>query len=475
MTATEGLLGAQNGQNAGAVTGAGYAAVGNGGFKFNVSEIVLHFGREYYTMMSCEPERLHCFYSKQSSALHCNEEEMDATVCMGLEEIHERMVGMGYNGVRVVIANIDCQPSMNGAILIFVLGTMTWPTGVSRKFAQTFLLAEQPNGYFVLNDIMRILCTEEKAPLLGSKVPATIAHKTVVEPAVRQPPANAAAGEAAGAAAVPVAVPPAADPPKVAVASAEDGAAKTAAAKPAPSTTAGSGGKKGVNIIVKKQQDESKSSSSSATSSSPPADAPDKTTASSPSTEPASQLPSSWAKLAAVQKNRWGNGVVAESKGPVASIPVAPSSEGAASRKTAAGSGPANKGATPGGHQGERAAGRDRRVLGEGEVAKSVYVHEIKGRVERQALRKLFEQFGPIKSYDVVASKGIAFIEFESLEAQSAALKAPLTWNNEPLVVEARRAPQAKRDGPVRPGGEPVAPSRRTPQGRPSGNTKPQE
>ena len=56
--------------------------------KFDVNDIVMHFGREYYTTLSCHPERLHCFYGKQSSLLHCQEEDTEAAVCVGLEEIH---------------------------------------------------------------------------------------------------------------------------------------------------------------------------------------------------------------------------------------------------------------------------------------------------------------------------------------------------------------------------------------------------
>ena len=55
---------------------------------------------------------------------------------------------------------MDAQSSANGGIIIQVIGEMSNRGEPWRKFAQTFFLAEQPNGYFVLNDIFRFLKEE---------------------------------------------------------------------------------------------------------------------------------------------------------------------------------------------------------------------------------------------------------------------------------------------------------------------------
>jgi hypothetical protein len=47
--------------------------------------------------------------------------------------------------------------SLDGGIIIQVLGEMCNRGCASQKFAQTFFLAEQPSGYYVLNDIFRFL------------------------------------------------------------------------------------------------------------------------------------------------------------------------------------------------------------------------------------------------------------------------------------------------------------------------------
>lgn len=55
------------------------------------------------------------------------------------------------------MSNVDSQGSAGNGIVIQVLGEMSNDGNPNRKFAQTFFLAEQPNGYYVLNDMFRYL------------------------------------------------------------------------------------------------------------------------------------------------------------------------------------------------------------------------------------------------------------------------------------------------------------------------------
>ncbi len=54
------------------------------------------------------------------------------------------------------ITNVDSQASISGGVLVQVLGEMS-NHGDCQKFCQTFFLAEQPTGYYVLNNIFRFL------------------------------------------------------------------------------------------------------------------------------------------------------------------------------------------------------------------------------------------------------------------------------------------------------------------------------
>ncbi|KAK3812315.1 MAG: hypothetical protein J3Q66DRAFT_404123 [Benniella sp.] len=126
----------------------------------DLKEIGLIFVHEYYTIVNQDPTRLHCFYDKNSIMSH-GTEGRDATYCEGRQasEIHSHIVDLGYEDCRVLVRSVDSHKSLNGGIMIQVLGEMSnqGGRGPSQRFAQTFFLAEQPNGYYVLNDIFRYL------------------------------------------------------------------------------------------------------------------------------------------------------------------------------------------------------------------------------------------------------------------------------------------------------------------------------
>ncbi|KAJ3021709.1 hypothetical protein HKX48_007995 [Thoreauomyces humboldtii] len=120
-------------------------------------EVGWMFVQEYYTFLNRSPERLHCFYKKNSACLHGHEGESTAIVFHGQHDIHGRITELGFDDCKVLVSNVDSQSSMTGGIVVQVLGEMANSGGASHKFAQTFFLAEQPSGYYVLNDIFRYL------------------------------------------------------------------------------------------------------------------------------------------------------------------------------------------------------------------------------------------------------------------------------------------------------------------------------
>ena len=71
---------------------------------------------------------------------------------------------MDFGGVKFEIKSIDSQDSLNAGVLVVVTGTM-WSKDSKRDFVQTFFLAPQEKGYYVLNDISRYL---EEEPLFDN-------------------------------------------------------------------------------------------------------------------------------------------------------------------------------------------------------------------------------------------------------------------------------------------------------------------
>jgi hypothetical protein len=103
---------------------------------------------------------------------------------------------LDFKKAKVYITNVDSQSSVSGGVLVQVLGEMSNNGESCQKFCQTFFLAEQPEGYYVLNNIFRFLKedidadydeTEEngvdRAPTFNFQDPAKQASQPVAKPA----------------------------------------------------------------------------------------------------------------------------------------------------------------------------------------------------------------------------------------------------------------------------------------------------
>lgn len=101
-----------------------------------------------------------------------------------LQAIQERIQQLDFHDCKVRISNVDSQGSFNN-ILIQVIGELSNKGGEPRKFVQTFVLAQQPSGYFVLNDIFRYIDEEtEDEPLeAATEMPAQEAPAAPAAPA----------------------------------------------------------------------------------------------------------------------------------------------------------------------------------------------------------------------------------------------------------------------------------------------------
>ncbi|KAK9159925.1 hypothetical protein Syun_006266 [Stephania yunnanensis] len=78
-----------------------------------------------------------------------------ANVWVDMQAINEKILSLGYSDYLAEIKTVDAQESYNGGVLVLVTGYLTGKDGVKRNFTQSFFLAPQDRGYFVLNDIFR--------------------------------------------------------------------------------------------------------------------------------------------------------------------------------------------------------------------------------------------------------------------------------------------------------------------------------
>ncbi|XP_010317134.2 nuclear transport factor 2-like isoform X3 [Solanum lycopersicum] len=72
-----------------------------------------------------------------------------------MKNINTLICSLDYKNYKAEIRTADAQDSFKDAVVVLVTGCLTGRDKLKRKFAQTFFLAPQDKGYFVLNDVFR--------------------------------------------------------------------------------------------------------------------------------------------------------------------------------------------------------------------------------------------------------------------------------------------------------------------------------
>ncbi|XP_047331706.1 nuclear transport factor 2-like [Impatiens glandulifera] len=119
------------------------------------------FVDQYYHILHQSPELVFNFY-QEASILSRPDVNGVMTTVTNLQAINEKIISLNCNNYRAEINNADAQDSYNNGVFVQVTGSLTGKDNVSRKFAQSFFLAPQEKGYFVLNDIFRYVEDDEQ-------------------------------------------------------------------------------------------------------------------------------------------------------------------------------------------------------------------------------------------------------------------------------------------------------------------------
>eukprot|EP00249_Psilotum_nudum_P022946 c28700_g1_i2 orf=474-2009(-) len=116
------------------------------------------FVNQYYNVLHQSPSVVHRFYTDASrlSRAEAGPNGIVDTVA-GQAEIHEKVLSLDYGDIRAEIKTVDSQESLDGSVLVMVTGALFSQSRMKRNFVQTFFLAPQEKGYFVLNDMFRYL------------------------------------------------------------------------------------------------------------------------------------------------------------------------------------------------------------------------------------------------------------------------------------------------------------------------------
>ena len=80
------------------------------------------------------------------------------------QAINDKILSLNYKDYTAEIKTADAQESHEKGVIVLVTGCLTGKDDVKKKFTQTFFLAPQEKGYFVLNDVFRFVGENEPMP-----------------------------------------------------------------------------------------------------------------------------------------------------------------------------------------------------------------------------------------------------------------------------------------------------------------------
>ncbi|KAF8066446.1 hypothetical protein N665_1156s0007 [Sinapis alba] len=133
------------------------------------------FVHQYYHILHQSPQHVHRFY-QEISKLGRPEDNGTMSITSTLQAIDKKILALGSGVIGAEIATVDTQESYGGGFLLLVTGYLTGKDGVRRTFTQTFFLAPQETGYFVLNDMFRYIdeARGTQIPVNNIQVPVSI-------------------------------------------------------------------------------------------------------------------------------------------------------------------------------------------------------------------------------------------------------------------------------------------------------------
>ncbi|CDP03794.1 unnamed protein product [Coffea canephora] len=166
----------------------------------SATQVGSYFVQQYYQILQQQPDYTHQFYNDSSTVVRVDGETTESA--SALLQIHALITSLNFTAIE--IKTINSLESWSGGVVVVVSGSVKskdfsgW-----RKFLQTFFLAPQEKGYFVLNDIFHFVNEEviNQAPALGvsevihqTPAPVAVENKSDSQPAssvpLQEPPVS---------------------------------------------------------------------------------------------------------------------------------------------------------------------------------------------------------------------------------------------------------------------------------------------
>eukprot|EP01114_Cavostelium_apophysatum_P005048 TRINITY_DN1562_c0_g1_i1.p1 TRINITY_DN1562_c0_g1~~TRINITY_DN1562_c0_g1_i1.p1 ORF type:complete len:470 (-),score=125.71 TRINITY_DN1562_c0_g1_i1:1379-2788(-) len=400
-----------------------------------------NFVLKYYTMLNQEPRNLAHFYGEKSVLTHGYEDEEKQTIndtVTGPESIRQKIESLGFTNCSVSLSVVDCQDSLNESVFIFVSGSISNNGSPHQKFVQTFLLAPQTNGYYVLNDVFRYIKESAQSTLASSADHAAAVAASTGAPEIQPQATQATSAQSTKASAPAKPEEPAKAETAPEVKPQEKKAEEKKPEEKKPEAAATSQRSEKADAPAKQAQNKSDNKREKRTA--PPAQP--KGGKSGPknagNAEQVAATPSnSWANLVSGSfKSGTSSPVVIPTK-PQAPANPEPAKAAAVPAKAASAPAAASQAKPPSANAGPKPG---KPQLKEGFT---IYVNNIPFSATEEQVKAALAHLGESKSISLRPGKGFAFVEYGSPEiAQNiaqTAQKNPVVMDGRTLVIEEKR------------------------------------
>ncbi|MED6168016.1 hypothetical protein PIB30_008036 [Stylosanthes scabra] len=120
----------------------------------SAAQVGSYFVGQYYQVLRQQPNLVHQFYSDSSSLVRVDGDSTQTA--SDVLQIHSIVSSLNF--VTIEIKTINSLDSWDGGVLVVVSGFVKMKDiSGRRKFVQTFFLAPQEKGFFVLNDVFHFV------------------------------------------------------------------------------------------------------------------------------------------------------------------------------------------------------------------------------------------------------------------------------------------------------------------------------
>ncbi|XVE91623.1 hypothetical protein REPUB_Repub01dG0026200 [Reevesia pubescens] len=150
------------------------------------------FVKQFYTVLHNDPTQAYKFYLDISVLSRPGPDGAMKSVTT-VKDINELILSLDYQSYKAEITFADAQISYANGVVVLVTGSLIGKDDVRRKFTQSFFLAPQERGYYVLNDVFRYVDDDEQVAVMNNDVDESTQASLSPEPELTHVPKNAVA------------------------------------------------------------------------------------------------------------------------------------------------------------------------------------------------------------------------------------------------------------------------------------------